>query len=373
MYIYLLIFLITGMFILLAKEYYVKYKISIDNFNLAPSKDNLKITDDLHTKYRFFLIIAILILGLVTGFRNANVGTDLNYTYIPNFNKILIGEVNVYSEKGFVLFNQILQVFSTNYRILIVVTSLIFSFCLCQISVKKSKNSVMCLVAVVLSTFYFTSLNNIRQCLAAIILIEGFNFIYEKKLLPYLITILIAFIFHKTAIIMIPIYFLINSNIIRKYFLKLVILSLILLPIISKIFIYIIGFTKYAYYFNSSFNNGDINLINILINFVWLIISLALLDKEKEDNDEAYALLFMQTIAFLIAYTSMFIRVSEMMSRLASYFIFNQILLIPYLVEREKERQGKAIVSGLYIISYGAYMVYFIILKGYHQALPFYF
>lgn len=373
MYAYIIIFLITSVLLALAKEYYTKYQISVDDFNLHSTKETLKIKDDYYTKYVVFLTFAILFLGLVTGFRSFNVGTDLNYTYIPGFYKILNGSTNEYSERGFVLFIQLLQIFSDNARILVLSTSLIFSFCLCRIAVKKSANLYVCLLASLLSTFYFTSLNNVRQSLAIIILIEGFNYIVDKKLFKYLICVFLAFLFHKSALIMIPMYFVINSEFIKKHYLTLLIISIIILPILSKIFIYLISFTKYAYYFNSDFNNGESNLLNIIINALWLFISFLLLNNEKETYKESYALLVIQTFAFLFSYLSLFIKVSELMSRIANYFIFNQILLIPYLFNREEEKSGKGVIALIYTISYGFYMIYFIVINGYHQVLPFYF
>ncbi len=206
-----------------------------------------------------------------------------------------------------------------------------------------------------------------------IILIEGFNYLIDKKLLNYLIVVLIAFIFHKSALIMIPIYFIVNSKFINKHYLTLMILAVVALPFVSKFLIYLISYTKYAYYFNSEFNNGDSNTLNIIINALWLLISFLLLYNEKNYNKEGYALLVIQSFAFLFSYLSLFIKVSEMMSRLANYFIFHQILLIPYLFEREKERLGKTTIALTYTITYGFYMIYFIVINGYHQVLPFYF
>ncbi len=373
MYIYLIVFIVLAILLSFSKEYYTKYLISKDNFYTDSNLENLKTKDDYQTKYIIFITLSIVFLGLFSGLRSFDVGTDLNYTYIPGFYKILNGSTNEYSERGFVFFIQILQVFSDNARILVLATSFIFSFCLCRIAVKKSANLYVCLLTVLLSTFYFTSLNNVRQAIAMIILIEGFNYLIDKKLLNYLIVVLIAFIFHKSALIMIPIYFIVNSKFINKHYLTLMILAIVVLPFISKLLIYLISYTKYAYYFNSDFNNGDSNTLNIIINALWLLISFLLLYNEKNYNKEGYALLVIQSFAFLFSYLSLFIKVSEMMSRLANYFIFHQILLIPYLFEREKERLGKTTIALTYTITYGFYMIYFIVINGYHQVLPFYF
>ena len=57
-------------------------------------------------------------------------------------------------------------------------------------------------------TFFYTTMNFIRQGLACSILVLGYGFLTEKKLLPYLGVVIVAALFHQTALIMIPIYFL---------------------------------------------------------------------------------------------------------------------------------------------------------------------
>lgn len=373
MAIYILIFCVTIIFLLFSKEYYTKFQIAKIEYENDSSNINYEQKKDYYDKYLFFLILSILFLGIITGLRNRNVGTDLNYTYIPQFYNILNGNNNAFTEKGFVLLNKIIQIFTNKYQSIILITSIIFAASLCRIAIKKSKSVVLTMIVTLLSTFYFTSLNNVRQSIACIILIEGFYYLIDKKFWKYLIVILIASIFHITSLIMVPMYFIFNSKKIRKHFLISCLLVIILIPVLSKLFIIIASHTKYYYYFVSEFNNYSSNRINIAINGLWLLISFALLYNEKDINKESYVLLFIQTCAFLISYLSLFISISEMISRIASYFIFYQILLIPYLVNREKEKKGKIILTSTYIITYGFYMYYFIIVNGYHSVLPFKF
>lgn len=57
-------------------------------------------------------------------------------------------------------------------------------------------------------TFFYTSMNFTRQALAASILLLGYPFLRQRRLVPYLGILLLAASFHKSALIMLPIYFL---------------------------------------------------------------------------------------------------------------------------------------------------------------------
>ena len=56
--------------------------------------------------------------------------------------------------------------------------------------------------------FYGNSLNFIRQCIAIAIFLYSIEYIKKKKFIPYLLIILLASTFHKSMLIMIPVYFI---------------------------------------------------------------------------------------------------------------------------------------------------------------------
>ena len=371
MVVYIITFLITSIFLYLARRYYVSYCNYKDYYIDYRTVNNIKRYHDYYIRYVITISIAILILGTVTGLRSSDVGTDLNYTYFPNFYKILHGSMNEYTEIGFTYFNKFIQLFSSNAQTLTFVTSLIFAGSLSRISVKYSRNVFISLLAVFLSTIFFVSLNNVRQSLACIIMLEAYPFIVDNKLVKFIITVLIASIFHITALLMIPIYFVVNNKFIRKYLLTCAIVGTILIPIIAKLALILISHTKYNYFLISEFNNGESNKLNILYGFIYLVLALYCLYKERNVKKEGYVLLCMQFFNFWVSFLSLFIPVSEMISRIANYFIAYHIIMIPYIYNREYSKKGKIAILAFYTLTYGAYMIYFIVLKGYHQVLPF--
>ena len=370
MLIYFAVFIISGFFLYYARRDYLAYVEYKELYLTDNTVYNIRRRNDYYLKYVFFLVIAILVLGLFTGLRAPSVGTDLSYTYFPNFMKVLSGEKSDY-ESGFNYLIRFIQLFSSDPQSLTLTTSFIFVTLLFIISTKYSKNYLMSLVVALLSTIYFMSLNNIRQSIACIIMVAAYPKIVQNKPIQFIIMMLIAMLFHTTCLIMLPVYIFINVKFFRKYFILTMLFMIIITPILANIFISMMDKTKYAYFIHSEFNTGRTNYGNIIFGFILFMLSFLLLYRERNTNKESYTLLVIQFFAFFVSLLSHYIPASEMVSRTTYYFMFYQLLLIPYLIRREPSSIGKSIITGTYIVSYGLYMVYYIVIMGYHQALPY--
>lgn len=366
MYIYLLGFLLTGIFFYFAHKFY-----NLNNKNKT-IYNSITLNSKYYKYYITFFILSLLPLGLISGLRY-DVGTDYMYTYYPAFYKILDGNFH-YSEFGFTLLNKIIGILTNNAIWLFIVTSFIFMYCLLKGIIKYTPNAIISVIVIFLSLIYFTSLNNVRQLVAVAICFLGFKEILRRRFLYYLFYILIAMQFHLTSILMIPVYFLINFKFIQKKFLFWMIVGAIIVCVTSPLFLLIISKTKYEYFFNSYFTNYEKTYINLLYSFVYLVLSYMLLYKSITRNKLNYALLVMQYFFFLLQLLSFFIPASEVILRLSQYFIIYQTILIPILVYTQKETTKNlwgALILLFYISTYFLYFYNFIIVKGYHEILPY--
>ena len=65
-------------------------------------------------------------------------------------------------------------------------------------------------------TFFYITMNFTRQSLAASVSLLGYQFLRDKKPIPYFLIVLLAASFHATALIMIPVYFLCHIRLTKK-------------------------------------------------------------------------------------------------------------------------------------------------------------
>lgn len=320
--------------------------------------------------YIVFFILSVLPLFIVAAVRY-DVGTDYFYTYVPNFYKILCGE-EPYSEPGFNYFNKFIQLFTTDVQWLFVITSFIFVFFLIRTIIRCSANVTVSVIVVFCSCIYFWSLNNVRQAIAAILVLAAFPHLIRRQLIWYLIYICFAFLFHISTLIMIVPYFIINIKFLKDKIFYFVLFILIFLPFICGEATQIILYTKYSYYITSTnFNNGRVETSEIIINALLLIVAFLCLYKRRNYSIMAYTLLFMQILTFFSIASSIFLGIPELCTRLMAFFQVYQILLIPYCYEKAiLNNSNKKLFIFIYTLLLGSYVTNNV-MRGSHEIIPY--
>lgn len=368
MIVYVIGFILTIYFAYHSHSYYRVYCNNKEKY-LNNQVTLYKVKESKRT-YLLFLLLAILPLGLISGFRYG-IGTDYFYTYSPNFYKILNGE-SPYSEFGFNLLNRIIQLFSHKDTALFLVTSLIFSVLLVKTIIKYSNNVIFSFVVVFISCIYFISLNNVRQSIASIIMLASFPYFMKRDTIKVLLCCLIGMVFHYTSIIILIAYIACHIKFIQKHFLLFCIAAIISLPILALVFKQIASHTKYYYYFISDFNNNRSTTILILYNFIFFALFLIRMYKFRLSDKRCHIFLMMQFFALWFSLLSLFVPISEMISRIVNFFLVFQVLAVPYMGLKTNFKSNRLAFNAIYITAYSTYMIYYIVIMGYHAVLPYY-
>lgn len=209
---------------------------------------------------RNFIITISVILILQSGLRNLAVGPD-TYAY-----KIWFEEINDYwnwdrifnnfkyvylenegKDAGFIFLIKIFQLLSDSYRLFLFFIAIIFfsSFGLIVYKNTSSIENIIFSYTLYLALFYaFFSITGHRQTIATSIVLFGFNYVKNKKLIKFLVVCFIAFFIHKSSIIFLLIYPLYWS----KNTFKIYSVSVFLLIIVFLFRRQIIDYTYILYY-----------------------------------------------------------------------------------------------------------------------------
>ena len=164
------------------------------------------------------LKILITLIGLsipiVIGGIRYNVGTD--YTnYIDIFNLSKIYESNEYLGQGteilFYLIVRIAVLFNNSQVLFWLFSFLTIAIMYKTITDNNRKLSTGLMVLLFLFLYYTTSFNIMRQALAVVIIAYSYKFIFNKDLIKFILAIIIASMFHITALLFLPFYW-VNSN-----------------------------------------------------------------------------------------------------------------------------------------------------------------
>ncbi len=214
--------------------------------------------------YKLFAFLSFIPLTFIMGVRY-NVGTDYGsyYRFFYSMPK--------YVESGYRLLNEILKKFTSDPQSIFIVSAIIICGSYYFIIYKESISPVYSILLFVLCKDYFIAMNGMRQYIATAIMILALPYMKEKKVIKSLPFFIIAFLFHKSVVIFIPLYILYNVNIppLRSGIIVIVI-YLLSFTIRGFILPYLARFGFYSNYFTNSYANKTENF-----NWAYMLIFLS--------------------------------------------------------------------------------------------------
>lgn len=173
-------------------------------------------------KNQYVIAISILLI-LQSGLRNWAVGSD-TYQYYRRFEEIkdsswsdIQNTISQYyffgigKDPGYDVFQKIIQYVLPHYQLFLIFIAIIF-FSSLGYFINKNTNRISDVVlAYVLYSclfFNFFSITGQRQTVATAASLYGYELIKKRKLIPFLIHILLAATIHKSVLIFLPFYFI---------------------------------------------------------------------------------------------------------------------------------------------------------------------
>jgi len=288
-----------------------------------------------NSKY-LFIIIGILTLFLLL--RSTKVGIDTkNYENIFNYcrEKNII-ELLTYErhEIGYKYYTKFISLF-TNYHLFLCITSVITMMGIYFFIKENSKNYFLSILLFITFNFYGYYFGILRQSIAISILLCGYKYVFEKKIWKFLLFVLLATLFHKTAFIFIILYFIKYVHIDKR---KLLIwIGIIVMSFISRQFIlnFIINYV-YKPADLTFYSGSGYKMLILLIGLgICCYFFQDRLLKQDKNNQLLINMIFvggiMQTLSTMFSNTY----------RVTLYFTYAMIPLIPNMIETIKNKKIK--------------------------------
>ncbi|MDQ8960286.1 EpsG family protein [Acinetobacter baumannii] len=302
-----------------------------------------------------FAFIPVLFLTIFAGFRDYMVGTDTkNYVndFVNSVNQsYYYFDPNV--EFGYQYFVYTLLNFTHDYHWYLLAVALII-ISLMIYSMRKYSNDYLLSVYIYITFGFYTFLfNTVRQAIALAILFYGVKFFLEKKIIKYLLLVFIAAMFHVSAWIMIPFYFLVHSKIrfevkAISIFISSAILSSIVIQYMSA------SNQRYEQYTQESEHSGG---YLILLFYIVIAIFLYIFGKNLRLKNKDYSLLEQLYICgLLLVIPISFLGTDPSGPQRVLYnFSVYLIFLIPMLLRYQFNRLGY--ISLFYVLSFIYFMM----------------
>lgn len=294
-----------------------------------------------------FQILAVLPFIIISSIRY-NVGTDYFFRYVPNYLDIVNNKVVPSLEPLFVLLIKFCIFFTANPTILFVITSILINGMVFYAIFKYSKSPVLSIIIYFLGSFFFGSMNIVRQFLAMFIILVSYRLLFsEKYKFLYIIPVIIATLFHTMSLIYLVLLFLNKKPIKLKYVVIMIMLILVIGLGLGKIVDYIINNTslqndinilKYVKYFKIEFLLNWTNIISESIIYFFIYKCYWELSNRGEIENEATFFYNLQTVAMFCTILSIYY---PLFFRITLAFTIFQILSIPYFWNKFKFKESK--------------------------------
>lgn len=160
---------------------------------------------------QFLILMAALSLILVSGLRT-NIGDTYFYMHAYNVTEFNWEYIQNNKDKGFYIFQMILKRYTDDPQAMVFITALITNVLIVLTLYKYSRLVEISLYVYITSGMYLVSMNGIRQYLAAAIIFAATKYIFDGNWKMYILIVLIASTFHQSALVLIPLYFLIRRR-----------------------------------------------------------------------------------------------------------------------------------------------------------------
>lgn len=288
-----------------------------------------------------FYIISIIPFILVSALR-FDVGTDYMYRYVPNYLSFVKGSQVDSLEPIFSFLIKLCVLISKDYALLFSVTSILINTFIMIAIYKNSKNIIISVLIFFVGSFFFQSMNLVRQYLAMSIMVLSYNLIFEKKyIILWIISVIIAMLIHSMSVVFI-IAILLDKKVINYKVLIGLLGAFVLLGryIIDTLLgltqcFNVVNISKYAHYVNAK---GDLPISTIVVEVIlYLFIYLSYVNLKRNNikiTKETIFFVNMQTVTLFFTVLNIHI---ELFFRVALLFSVFQIISISYFYELNKK------------------------------------
>lgn len=298
----------------------------------------------------YFLVISSFMIFLLT-FRHDFVGTDTqNYRWLYEAFGNMSFEMAFQHIKdvGFIFFFQSASKLGFSFRSVLFLQSLFYISAITYIIKKYSKIPALSYWFFI-TMGYFIFSTTMRQAIAMSITLLSYDLIKRKKMWSFILCIIIASLFHLTAIVFLPAYWIDKFKYNRKTLLLIISIIAIVFIFREKISIFMLSYANSAY---TSTNTGGYFLILFLVG----LLALGIIYKMRFLIDGNNKLLFFM-IAGALALLPI-AKVNPAVFRIANYYQVFIILYIPNLIACIEDKMMKFILTYFFLIL-GAYYFYF--------------
>lgn len=296
-----------------------------------------------------------------------DVGTDYMFTYVPYFRRLSWGKSLRTMEPLYKLINQIVIWLGGSYQWVFVICAAIFCFLIFSQIFRDSPDPLLSAFLLCGMTYYFASLNAVRQMAGCAILLYSLRFVENKRWKPFFLAVAIASGFHSSCALFAVVYFADRLTIKPIHALVLSVILFVCAGPVTQLALTIIRSTPYGKYIGSVFDTGEANESVGFILAVQVVILILLVWQYRENPQYQLYFKLHMVNTWLAAFAGQIV----LIERIRWMFGLPTIIAIPMALKNTRDPRLRFFLRVAII---GCFMVYVFVtigVRNWHNVLPY--
>ncbi|WP_028550884.1 EpsG family protein [Paenibacillus sp. UNC451MF] len=303
---------------------------------------------------KFMAFVVIVIFVMISGLRN-NIGDTFFYMHSFVVDPYTWEYVLSKKDMGFGILLMILKMYTANPQALVFITALVTNLLIVMVLYKYSRLFEISVYLYITSGLYIVAMNGIRQFLAGAIIFAATKYIFNGDWKKYIAVVLFASTIHQSALILIPIYFIVRRRAWTSATFTLLALAILLVlgyNQFSDAIFSAIEDTQYSNY--KDFNEGGANFIRVVIQGVPVLFAYLGRHKLREIFPQSDYVVNMSLLGFIFMAIA---TQNWIFARFIVYFGLYNLILMSWIVKIFAKDSQRLIYYAI-IVCYFIYFYY---------------
>lgn len=266
-------------------------------------------------------------------------------------------------DPGFTVLMILLRVFiGDSDKVFFLIVAAFQMFCIAATYRRFSENFWLCIFLFVVSTDYMSWMHNgIRQFIAATVIFACFDLLLKKRFVPLICIILLVSTIHGSALLMIPIIFVVQGhawNVKTILTLALTMVIVVFIERFTPILNSLLQDTQYDNMMTNGIweNDDGTSIIRVLVYSVPALLSLLGLKQLRRANDPVINICVNCSIVTMAIYLVSAVSSGIYIGRIPIYTTLQGYMALPWLIDHIFERKSAQL---MYVITIVLFVLFF--------------
>lgn len=310
-----------------------------------------------------FFIFLILMMSCRNYFVGVDTKSNLRHFHEAQVMTIDQLEYHLYTyEKGFLVFLKTISLITNNDQLFIAISAICIIIPIFLLYKKEAEMPILCISLYLIMPSFQMCFSGMRQSLAMSVSVLSFYFVKKHKLLWFFLSVILASLFHQSALILFIMYPVYYAKIKKKLLVFVVPIIVLFYYFNSSIYLFMLRFLGEKY--NERYGEiSSTGAVTMLILFIVLSVYSFVISDESKMNEETFGLRNLLLMSVLL---QCFAPVNPIAMRMNYYYLLFLPLTISKISHREKDNLKS--INYIAIIVMEIFFLAYFIWKGYYGA-----